>query len=117
MAPSPPTRTHPTPTEPRRRGRQGSASLLCLAIIAFTIVITAALARAGGAVVLAARAQSVADVVALGAASHGPTAAGRIAAANGASLRSLQMAPDDVVGVDVELQGMGAAAAATSGPR
>ena len=47
----------------------------------------------------------------------GQAAAGRIAAANGASLRSLQMGPDDVVGVDVELHGTGAAAAATSGPR
>jgi hypothetical protein len=85
--------------------------------VAFAIVTTAALARAGSAVVLAARAQSVADVVALGAASHGPAAAERIAAANGASLQSVQIGPDDVVSVDVELHGTGAGAAATSASR
>jgi hypothetical protein len=88
-----------------------------MAIVVFAIVTTAALARAGSAVLLAARAQSVADVVALSGASHGAAAAGRIAAANGASLRSLQVGPDDVVSVDVELLGTGAAAAATSAPR
>lgn len=90
---------------------------MCLAIVAFTIVIAAGLARAGSAVVLAARAQSVADVVALGAASHGPAAADRIAAANGASLRSWQREPDGVVVVEVALRGTGAGAAATSAPR
>ncbi len=90
---------------------------MCLAIVAFAIVIAAALARAGSAVVLAARAQSVADVVALGAARHGPDVADRIAAANGASLRSWRLEPDGVVVIDVELRGTGAGAAATSAPR
>lgn len=81
------------------------------------MVSTVAISRAGAEIVATARAQSVADVVALGAAAHGGSAAGRIAAANEASLRSLDTGPDGTVRVEVAFGGAQARAAATAAPR
>ncbi len=88
-----------------------------MAILALAVVSAVALSRAGAVAITSGRAQAVADVAALGAVVHGESAAAQIAAANGATVRSLDTGPEGVLRVEVELRGSRASAAASTRPR
>lgn len=67
----------------------GQAGILCLGVIAVLLVATQQMVRLGGSVVNAARAQSVADVVALAAGESGDAEAYRAARRNDAEVMSI----------------------------
>ncbi|MBU3704930.1 MAG: hypothetical protein FGM42_11275 [Ilumatobacteraceae bacterium] len=79
-------------TEPVRQRRvrdDGQAGILCLAVIAVLLIATQQMARLGGMVADAARAQSVADAVAVAAVESGEAIATRIALRNDAEVVSI----------------------------
>lgn len=67
----------------------GQAGILCLGVIAILLMATDQMVRLGGAVVDAARAQSVADVVALAAVESDEAEAYRVARHNDAEVMSI----------------------------
>lgn len=67
----------------------GQAGILCLGVIAILLMATDQMVRLGGAVVDAARAQSVADVVALAAVESGEAVVYRVARHNDAEVMSI----------------------------
>ena len=67
----------------------GQAGILCLGVIAILLMATDQMVRLGGAVVDAARAQSVADVVALAAVESDEAEAYRVARNNDAEVMSI----------------------------
>ena len=67
----------------------GQAGILCLGVIAILLMATDQMVRLGGAVVDAARAQSVADVVALAAVESGEAVVYQVARHNDAEVMSI----------------------------
>lgn len=100
----------------RRRNPVGPQSGQALVWVAALLLLVGAVAavvvRAGRGASQEARAEAVADLVALAGASGGRPAAERVAAANGASLRSFRGDDDGRVRVEVEWSGRRATAAA-----
>ena len=79
--------TNPSGPSPVRDN--GQVGILCLGVIAVLLVATQQMTRLGGVVVDAARAQSVADAVALAAVESGEVSARRIALRNDAHVVSI----------------------------
>ncbi|MBU3689496.1 MAG: hypothetical protein B7C54_06405 [Acidimicrobiales bacterium mtb01] len=81
------------PLRPRRARDRGQAGILCLAVIAVLLIATQQMVRLGGTVADAARAQSVADAVAVAAVQSGEAIATRIALRNDAEVESIVERP------------------------
>jgi len=78
-----------SPSRPSRVRDNGQAGILCLGVIAVLLVATQQMVRLGGAVVDVARAQAVADAVALAAVQSGDATANRVAHQNDAAVMSI----------------------------
>lgn len=89
--------------------------MLVAAVLAVTVLVAAGLARLGGGLVDASRAQAAADAAALAAVEGGAEAAARLAGHNGARLVSVDRVGEDVV-VVVELGDASATARASAVP-
>jgi hypothetical protein len=114
MVAGPPPRTERTG---RARGERGAATLLVLpAALALCAVLLGATARLGAAATVRARADAVADLVALAAVTGDRVGAEEVATANGGRLLELREdGPDRTASVDVG--GVrGSATAAPAGP-
>lgn len=119
-------RTSTTATEPEQRspagqavgatprragGERGSAVLLVPVALALCVAMLLGVARLGDGAVRRARADGVADLVALAGAVDGPRAAEAVAAANGAELLGTSRV-GEAVRVEVRVEGLAARAAA-----
>lgn len=93
----------------------GTVVLAVAALVALGAVAMVAVAELTVAVVEASRARTAADASALAAVEHGPPAAGRLAAANGATLVSVHV-DGDTAHVTVRVGRATASARATNGP-
>jgi hypothetical protein len=89
--------------------------MLLLAVVVMAALAMVGVGMFGVRVVDRGRAQTAADAAALAATTGGRSAAGRLAATNGAELISYSEA-GDVVTVIVEVDGVRATARATDGP-
>jgi hypothetical protein len=87
--------------------------MVVASVLTVTVLATAGLARLGGAMVDASRAQAAADAAALAAIDGGTAAAARLADRNGARLVSVSRVGDDVV-VVVDVEGATATARASA---
>lgn len=87
--------------------------MLVAALVVLVVVLTIGIARLGDAVLRRARAQAVADVVALAAATRGTDAASEVAARNRAVVVAVAGGSGAPVAVTVRLGGATARAAAT----
>jgi hypothetical protein len=94
---------------------KGQAVVLMLAVVALAAISVVAVGAFAGRVVDRGQAQTAADAAALAATSGGRSAAGRLAAANGATLVGYRQT-GDVVTVVVEFHHERAVARATDGP-
>lgn len=101
----------------RRRAEpdRGQATLLVLAVASLVVVLMVAVGRFGATITTIEQAQVAADAAALAAVEGGPSAAARLASANGARLVSVRRVGVGVV-VVVEIDGRRASARAERAP-
>lgn len=98
--------------KPRTTGRERAAVTPLIAAALVVAALTAGgIARIGGAVLHRARADAVADLVALGGVTGGPSGARAVASADGAELLALYVRGDTTV-VEVRVSGVRSVAAA-----
>jgi hypothetical protein len=98
-----------------RRGDDGQAVILLLAVVVITALSLVAVGMFGHHIVARGRAQTAADAAALAATVGGRVAAEHLASLNGASLRVFTEA-DGAITVVVDVDGVRAEARATAGP-
>ena len=98
-----------------RRADRGQAWMLLLFVVVAIVVAIVGLAELGADLVHRAQARTAADAAALAGTTGGRVAAARIAARNGAVLVSYRSVGEMVV-VEVVVEGMRAAAAASDAP-
>lgn len=98
----------------RGSSERGSAAIFVLVFVVVVSVLASGVVAVGHGATSRARAQSVADLVALATVVHGDDAAADLAAANGATLRRLAHHGHEVE-VVVEWQGRAATASAAPG--
>lgn len=107
------TRTRPRPTA---RAERGSATLLVAGVLVASSAVLAGLGRLGESAVARARADAVADLVALAGVTGGRPGAVEVGRANGAEVVQFDI-HGEVTVVAVRRQGVESVAAAAPGPR
>ncbi len=107
-----PTTEQGAPTKRERRAQQGAASMLLLSLVAVAVGLIAAIGVVTPALVDQARADAVADVVALAAVGGGDPAARVVAERSGATTAEVTHRGDGRVEVSVVVGGREAVATA-----